>query len=111
MFPAWAGNICLIFWSDATLFQIKFGPSLVLLGGEVQYCSQFCAFLYRKISSLLFRMNAISETTMTGTPWFWLYECLARLAPVLCLSLQSGELPNVWVELENSKLCFGSTET
>ena len=41
MFPAWAGNICLIFWSDATcqLFQIKFGPSLVLLGGEVQYCS------------------------------------------------------------------------
>ena len=40
MFPAWAGNICLIFWSDATLFQIKFGPSLVLLGGEVQYCSQ-----------------------------------------------------------------------
>ena len=41
MFPAWAGNICLIFWSDATyqLFQIKFGPFLVLLGGEVQYCS------------------------------------------------------------------------
>ena len=42
MFPAWAGNICLIFWSDTTyqLFQIKFGPYLVLLGGEVQYCSE-----------------------------------------------------------------------
>ena len=72
---------------------------------------QFCAFLYRQMSSLLFRMNAISETTMASTTWFWLYVCLARLAPVLCLSLQSGELPNVWVELENSKLCFGSTET
>ena len=31
----------MIFWSDATyqLFQIKLGPSLVLLGGKVQYCS------------------------------------------------------------------------
>ena len=31
------------FWSDAMyqLFQIKFGPFLVLLGGKVQYCSNY----------------------------------------------------------------------
>ena len=57
MFPAWAGNICLIFWSDATLFQIKFGPSLVLLGGEVQYCSKMT-----RLPMLIFQSSAIKSS-------------------------------------------------
>ena len=88
-FPPGRETSVWFFWSDATyqLFQIKFGPSLVLLGGEVQYCSPG-PWCMAGISLYL----AGSLLYLAGIAWY-----LAKIACYLIgLPDNCPRLPYIW---------------